>query len=76
MTDIKLPKSFSSFVNLRINHWFYEEGDEVHAGSDLLEVLTDHGPVTIQCSKSGVLDEVYYITGDEIASEDVLGVIS
>ena len=55
-----------------IKNWFFEEGDAVHEGDDLVELSTEEGTVTLQAAASGVLAEVYYDEGEVVAKGEVL----
>ncbi len=55
-----------------IQAWFFEEGDPVNEGDDLVELSTEEGTITIQSSASGVLAEVYYDEGEVVAKGEVL----
>ena len=55
-----------------IQAWFFEEGDAVTEGEDLVELSTEEGTVTIHAPASGVLAEVYYDEGEVVAKGEVL----
>ena len=55
-----------------IQSWFFEEGDLVNEGDDLVELSCSEGLVTIQAPVSGVLAEVYYDEGELVAKGEVL----
>ena len=55
-----------------VKNWFFEEGDAVHEGDDLVELSTEEGTVTLQAAASGVLAEVYYDEGEVVAKGEVL----
>ena len=52
--------------------WFFEEGDAVSEGEDLVELVTEDGTVMIQSPASGVLAEVYYDEGEIVAKGEIL----
>ncbi len=52
--------------------WFFEEGDAVNEGDDLVELTTEEGAVTISAPISGVLAEVYYDEGEVVSKGEVL----
>ncbi len=76
MHSIIIPEELGAYSSLRINHWFYEEGDEVLANTDLFEIVTEAGVVEIQAQVNGVLDEIYYSVNDEVEVGDFVGQIS
>lgn len=55
-----------------IQAWFFEEGDAINEGDDLVELSTEEGTVMIQAPASGVLAEVYYDEGEVVAKGEVL----
>ena len=55
-----------------IKTWFYEEGDTVSEGEDLVELTSEEGTVMIQAPSSGVLAEVYYDEGETVANGEIL----
>lgn len=55
-----------------IQNWYYEEGDLVNEGDDLVSLSTEAGVVTIQAPATGILAEVYYDEGDLVAKGEVL----
>ncbi len=55
-----------------IQNWFFEEGDAVNEGDDLVELSTEEGPVTLPAPASGILAEVYYDEGEVVAKGEVL----
>lgn len=52
--------------------WFFEEGDAVNEGDDLVELATEAGVMTIQAPAAGILAEVYYDEGEVVAKGEVL----
>ncbi|MCM8775262.1 MAG: biotin/lipoyl-binding protein [Candidatus Omnitrophica bacterium] len=55
-----------------VQTWFFEEGDSVSEGDDLVELVTEEGTVMIQAPSSGILTEVYYDEGEIVAKGEVL----
>ena len=55
-----------------IQTWFFEEGDPVHEGDELVEINTEDGMITIAAPVSGILAEVYYDEGETIARGEIL----
>jgi pyruvate/2-oxoglutarate dehydrogenase complex dihydrolipoamide acyltransferase (E2) component len=58
-----------------IQSWFFEEGDAVSAGDDLVELTTEEGSVIIQSPVSGLVAEVYYDEGEAVAKDEILCMI-
>ncbi len=76
MYEIELPEHITSVNNIKVHHWFYEEGDEVEAHTDLVEISSEDGPLVIMSPICGFLEEVIYHVGDDISSNDILGFMS
>ena len=55
-----------------IQSWFFEEGDPVSEGDDLVELAVEEGTVTLQAAASGILAEVYYDEGEVVTKGEVL----
>lgn len=55
-----------------IQTWFFEEGDAVSEGDDLVELTTEEGTVTLQAPAAGILAEVYYDEGEVVAKGEIL----
>ena len=55
-----------------IQAWFFEEGDAVNEGDDLVEFSTEEGTITIHAPASGVLAEVYYDEGEVVSKGEVI----
>lgn len=55
-----------------IQTWYFEEGDAVNEGDDLVELSTEDGTVMIHAPAPGVLAEVYYDEGEVVAKGEVL----
>ena len=55
-----------------VQTWFFEEGDAVSEGDDLVELIIEEGTVMIQAPATGILAEVYYDEGEIVAKGEVL----
>lgn len=76
MIEIKVPEHLQHVNDLRMNHWYYEEGDEVLSGTRLCELHTENGPVDIMADANGILDEVYFHSGDLLNADDTIALIA
>lgn len=72
MVDVVLEGLAAKVDEGTIQNWFFEEGDAVNEGDDLVELTTEEGMVMIQAPVSGVLAEVYYDEGEVVAKGEVL----
>ncbi|MDP3919399.1 MAG: biotin/lipoyl-containing protein [Candidatus Omnitrophota bacterium] len=55
-----------------VQTWFFEEGDPVNEGDDLVELSTEVGVVMIQSPCTGILAEVYYDEAEIVAKGEIL----
>ena len=55
-----------------ISEWFIEVGGVTQEGEDLLEMTTDKAAFTVSSPKSGILREIFFNNGDEVAVDDVI----
>lgn len=55
--------------------WFFEEGDTVSEGEDLVEMTSENGAFCVQAPASGTLAEVYYDEGEPVQRGEVLCMI-
>lgn len=72
MKEVALDGLSEKVEEATIQAWYFEEGDAVSEGDDLVELSTEEGTVTIQAPASGVLAEVYYDEGEIVAKGEVL----
>ena len=72
MVDVALEGLATHEEEATIQTWYFEEGDAVNEGDDLVELTSEEGTVTIQASASGVLAEVYYDEGETVAKGEIL----
>lgn len=72
MVEVVLEGLGPEVAEATVQSWFFEEGDSVEEGDDLLELATEEGPVTLQAPKAGVLAEVYYDEGETVAKGEIL----
>lgn len=72
MIEVTLEQLASDVKEATINYWFYEEGDSVEEGEDLVEVIVEGTAMKFTAPCSGILDEVYFTEGDSVSSGDVL----
>lgn len=72
MKEVALEGLSEKVEEATIQAWYFEEGDAVNEGDDLVELSTEEGTVTIQSPASGVLAEVYYDEGEIVAKGEVL----
>lgn len=72
MVEVLLAGLPSGTTEGVVQVWFFEEGDSVKEGQDLVELSTDNGSVTIPAPSSGLLVELYYDEGETVEKGEVL----
>lgn len=70
--DVFLEPLAEGMEEATINYWYYEEGDRVEEGSDLIEVISELGTFKIPAPSSGILGEVYFPEGETVSVGEVL----
>ena len=72
MIEVTLDPLANGMQEATIHCWFYEEGDHVEEGNDLLEVTSEEGTFKIQAPFAGILGEVYFSEGETVSVGEVL----
>ena len=72
MVEVELPSFADGMQEATINFWYYEEGDHVEEGNDLLEVTSEEGTFKIQAPCAGILGEVHFPEGETISVGEVV----
>lgn len=72
MVDVVLNGMAKHCEEGTIQTWYFEEGDAVSEGDELIEVMTEEGTITIVAPAAGILAEVYYDEGDVVEKGEVL----
>lgn len=58
-----------------IKRWYFEEGDHVKEGDDLVELTAENLTVTIPAPADGVLAEVFFSEGETVQRDEVICVV-
>ena len=72
MTEVVLPDLGEDVDEATINRWFFEEGDAVEEGENLLEITSDSGTFQVPAPVSGMLSEVFFEEGDDVEPGEVI----
>ncbi len=56
----------------QVQTWFYEEGDAVNEGDELVELLVNEATFTLAAPCAGILSEVYYDEGETVERDEVI----
>jgi pyruvate dehydrogenase E2 component (dihydrolipoamide acetyltransferase) len=71
--SITIPPLGDTTDEVRLVHWFKQEGDPVHKGEPLFAIETDKAVLEVEALAEGVLAEI--AVGDDTAAQvgDVVG---
>ncbi len=72
MREVILEALATGMEEATIGHWFFEEGDTVEEGAELVEVTSEEGTFKIIAPCSGILGEVYFSEGETVSVSEVL----
>ena len=72
MREVLLEGLAKDVEEATVQTWFFEEGDAINEGDDLVEVTSEAGVITLQAPASGILAEVYYDEGELVSKGEVL----
>ena len=75
MTEVVMPDFGDEMEEATINNWFFEEGDSVEIGDNIVEVITEKGTFHVTAPAAGVLDEVFFEEGDDVEVGEVIATI-
>lgn len=75
LNEIKMPKLGLTMTEGLITKWFFQEGDVVKAGDELLELTTDKLTSTIEVPCDGTLLKIYVTAETEAAVGTLLAVL-
>jgi 2-oxoglutarate dehydrogenase E2 component (dihydrolipoamide succinyltransferase) len=74
--NILVPQLPESVADAVVAGWLKQEGDFVKAEEAIVELETDKVVLEVTAPVSGVLQTIVYQTGDNVNTDEVLGVIS
>jgi len=72
---VRLPELDEKSGEAAVSFWYYDKGEKVAKGEDLLEVVTDKATFNVPVPESGTLAEVGAAEGQGVQPGDLLGVI-
>lgn len=75
MKEVTLEGLSKNTEEATVQTWFFEEGDAINEGDDLVEMTSEDGTLTVSAPISGILAEVYYDEGEIVAKGEVLCII-
>ncbi len=75
MKEVCLEGLAPQIEEATIQKWFFEEGDRVNEGDEVVEVSTGESTLTLPAAASGVVAEVYFDEGETVPRGEVLCLI-
>ncbi len=75
MKEVLMPDFGDEMEEATINKWYFEEGDAVEEGDNLVEVTGDGGTFQIAAPAAGILEEVFFEEGDDVEIGEVIATI-
>jgi 2-oxoglutarate dehydrogenase E2 component (dihydrolipoamide succinyltransferase) len=75
-TEVKVPLFAEGATKIKIRQWLAEIGDEVKAGDDLIEAMTDKISIMIEAPVSGVLVEKLVEEDQTVLVDQVVAILS
>lgn len=74
--EVRLPEiGDDKDLEASVSFWYFDVGETVKEGDDLLEVVTDKATFNVPAPAAGKLAEIAAGEGDVIKAEALLGVI-
>lgn len=75
MSFVILPELGEGIEKATVACWHYQEGDQVRADDDVLEVVTDKATFNVSAGASGTLMKILAKDGQEVRIGETLGAI-
>ncbi len=75
MVKVYLPELGEGIEKATISYWYFQEGQEVKEGEDLVEAATDKATFNVPSPATGILSEVLAEEGASVNVGEVLATI-
>lgn len=72
MMEVLLEGLAAHVEEATVQAWFFEEGDPVEEGDELVELSTEGDTIVLQAPVSGILSEVYFDESETVTKGEVL----
>ena len=76
MQLIKVPKAGENIEAVTIGRWLKAEGDQVQAGEEVVEILTDKADFALEAEESGHLRRIAAVEKSTVPVGYILGIIA
>lgn len=74
--EVRLPAlGDDKSIEANVSFWYFDAGEKVKEGDDLLEVVTDKATFNVPSPAAGALASISAAEGDIVKADDLLGVI-
>ena len=70
-----MPLFAEGATKIKIHQWLFEVGDQVKAGDNLVEAMTDKISINIEAPKTGILIEKLVEEDDTVRIDQVIAII-
>lgn len=75
MADVVLPNLGEGIEKATVSYWYFDEGQEVKEGDELIEMATDKAVFNVPSTASGILKKKMVQDGQEVKVGGVLAII-
>ena len=75
MVRVILPELGEGIEKATVTYWYFQEGDHIKEGADLVEISTDKATFNLPAPVTGILIEVFYQEGDTVGVGEALAAI-
>ncbi len=75
MVKVYLPELGEGIEKATISYWYFQDGQEVKEGEDLVELATDKATFNVVSPATGILSEILALEGESANVGDVLATI-
>lgn len=76
MQLIRIPQASENLEAATVGKWLKVEGDEVHAGEEVVEILTDKADFALEAEESGWLRRTTAVEKSTVPVGYILGIIA
>ncbi len=74
--EVRVPLFAEGATKIKIRQWLAEVGDQIKAGDNLVEAMTDKISINIEAPKSGILIEKLVEEDDTVLVDQVIAILS
>lgn len=75
MVKVYLPELGEGIEKATVSYWYFQEGESVKEGEDLVEVATDKATFNVPSPTTGILSQILVQEGESVNLGEALAVI-